>query len=241
MNTRPSRGHSRHSEGANSVARTQDSLHRAPRRYGASYADMRADQLDNSGEPAVLSHEPSMGQLREANEAQNQQIAAQAQEIAVLRAQLEVTRAQIRHVLEARRDGTSVDRMPTPHGHVDAHSMNPLQQIPSMQNATTHIGPNSTGSSHILNQTAGSMSGSHTNATPSPASEHAHVIPEVSVGSSLAGTAQVPELVSLLLQAWQGATRGHGFKSLSETQTVLPSQWRSQRASRPRVQTRNHR
>ncbi|KAJ8670277.1 hypothetical protein QAD02_001536 [Eretmocerus hayati] len=205
MNTLSSRGRSRHSDGASSVAHVQDSQRRAPRSNGASYAVMRADQHDDSGEPAVPSHETSMRQLREANEAQNRQIAAQAQEIAILRAQLEVTQAQIRHVLEARRDGLSIDRMPTPHGHVDAHSMNPLQPIPLMQNATTHIGSNSTGSSHILDQTAGSMSGSHTSATTSPASAHAHVIPEpeVSVGSSLVGTAQVPELVSLLLQACQ--------------------------------------
>ncbi|KAJ8666668.1 hypothetical protein QAD02_008330 [Eretmocerus hayati] len=221
MNTRSSRGRSRHSDRASSVAHVQDSQRRVPRSNGASYADMRADQHDDSGEPAVPSHEPSMRQLREANEAQNQQIAAQAQEIAILRAQLEVTQAQIRHVLEARRDGTSIDRMPTPHGHVDAYLMNPLQPIPSMQNATTHIGSNSTGSSRIVDQTAGSMSGSHTSATPSPASAHAHVIPEVSVGSTLAGTAQVPELVSLLLQACQGATRTYYGNYVRELQEEI--------------------
>ncbi|KAJ8666601.1 hypothetical protein QAD02_008263 [Eretmocerus hayati] len=58
MNTRSSRGHSWHSDGASSVARTQDSLRQAPRRNAALYADMRAEQIDYSGEPAVLSHEP---------------------------------------------------------------------------------------------------------------------------------------------------------------------------------------
>ncbi|KAJ8683992.1 hypothetical protein QAD02_019784 [Eretmocerus hayati] len=76
-----------------------------------------------------------MRQLREVNEAQLQQIADQAQEIAVLRARMEVTQAQMRHMFEMWRDSTSVDQMTTPDGHVDASSMNPLEQITPMQNA----------------------------------------------------------------------------------------------------------